>query len=218
MRTPFFVAAFSGLAIVMAGCSQPEARADEDLRRDLDLALNGGGRAVVSNLEIAGAQKTPARAPATVAKEHTAHAHTARPRPAVEERVAVAARAQPDAGAATVPAAGAPAEETAVVTSDPAPQVGGPAVEPEPAPAGRGRIGVNFPMPTDIGISRPGTGGVIVIRGGPGGNQDPCDERDRTGRRIPVIGGGVLINPTFPTAPGSGTHTGRGGRGGGVFR
>lgn len=216
MRTPSLFA-IAGTLTLMSACSKPQAVADDDVRRDLDLALSSTRHpAVISQVESAAPLKSPLRTHASASHAHTAHAQRKVPTPAILEAVPVPARVVVDNATALQPIN----TETPNISNTAAPDAA-----PEPVPARTGR-GSSDPGVTDTG-RHPGDG-VIIIRGGLGGLLDPCDERDGHGR-APTPGGGVLVNPRYPTtgaisgggdrgfgSPGRGGFTG--GRGGGVFR
>ena len=73
MRAPALFVAVS-LAGLLAACSRPAPPADDDLARDLDLALGKSTGGVASQLEVNGVRKPKTRAPAAPQKSHTAMA------------------------------------------------------------------------------------------------------------------------------------------------
>jgi hypothetical protein len=154
---------------------------------------NRPSNAVASALEVGSIPKAKPHAPA--APDHTAMAHSAtRPRPAAPHETAPVeepAHVASNAGTAITPDADAEPEPVAAAQPSEVP-VTQPTAEPAPQPTHTGRGGW-LPIPIDIGVRRPGMGGgVIIIRGGIGGGNDPCaHDGPLGGIGMPRRGGGV---------------------------
>ena len=185
---------------IAAACSEPSTDPRERTNRDAtrqpqELALSvPANPAVASAIEVTRpgeANRTRAPRTTTAARNHTraVMAGLATELPVVERNISLASETE-----TTVPIV---AEEPAV-----APPTSGPAAA-EPA-VGNGDAGRRWPEP--IG-REPG----VIIRGGRGGELDPCELHDtmRRGGRSP--GPTVLVNPRFPTSGLPGAPRGGGG-------
>ena len=196
MRTPSSLVVL-GLLGLAAGCSRGKPTDSKHL--DLVLDEYTRRRPVVSAIELAGEAKVTPAAVAASGVTAPLHAHRRAPKrapamvarraPKAEHTPVVAHLPQPSVAAAPAP----------VAAADPAPIPAAEPTNPEPDPQPR-HGGGGWSAPTDGGIHFPGLpgGGVIIIRGGHGGN-DPCDEHGRGG-----IGGilGGLPSPVGRGFPG----------------